>query len=140
MSRSSCFETGRQLLPSHQLCAHITLLAPHLQKQQESNAAHQKGEPHSQAHKKLRARNMGGFLLQELLYKTILARADKGLLHHSPFLKRPEQFKDHSTFLRNIPHSAGYTGINAPSTHLSNIPAGSQQEHCQHPKKMLFPV
>lgn len=84
----------------------------------------------SSGSQKIKSKDMGGPLLQELLYKTILACADEGLLHHSPFLRRPEQFKDHSTFLRNIPHSVGYTGINAPSTHLSNIPAGSQQEQC----------
>lgn len=89
---------------------------------------------------KNKSKDMEGLLHQELLYKTIVACADKGLLHHSPFLRRPEQFRDHSAFLRDIPHSVCYTRINAPSTQLSNISAGSQQEHCQYPKKMLFLV
>lgn len=51
----------------------------------------------------IKSKDMKGPLLQVLLYKTILACADKCLFHHSPFLKRPEQFRE--GFLRDIPRS-----------------------------------
>lgn len=83
-----------------------------------------KGEPHPQAHKKkLRART----------WKVPCSRNSTKPFWHkqikvssttSPFLKRPEQFRVHSTFLRDIPHSVCCTGIDAPSTQLSNIPVG----------------
>lgn len=108
---------------------------------------------------KIKSKDTEGPLLWELLYKTILECAGKGLLHHSLFLKRPQHIPEghpslclatlglmlaaHSSTTSRIPAGAlsasqeyalpCVSPASLPATHLCVLRGSAREASFQHP-------